>query len=303
MKTGRNDRSQSVTRYRISHRTEYRYSAPVAMCQNQLRMTPSLGERTRVIENSLNITPSPDTLRQHQDYFGNQVVTFAIEAIHRSLVVESISKLDLIPRDYSGLTTTTWRSIAKAIEEPVQHHLLNAAEYALPSPQIQWHQGVHEYGRESFEKSDSLQVAALDLTKRIHSDFKYDSKATNVSTTVREVFDLRAGVCQDFAQFQIACFRAMGLPARYVSGYLRTLPPPGKEKLIGADESHAWCSVFTGNEHGWLDLDPTNGCQVASDHIPICVGRDYLDVSPMRGLAIGGGTPTLNVSVDVAELA
>ncbi|MEM8733399.1 MAG: transglutaminase family protein [Planctomycetota bacterium] len=298
----RSDLEPSVTRYRIAHRTEYRYSAPVAMCQNQLRMTPSLTDRTRVLQNAIHITPSPDTVREHDDYFGNHVVTFAIEAVHRSLLVESDSEIELLSATTAIEPSPTWLEAARELQQPVEPHALYAAEYALPSPQIQWHEDVKQYASESFHSEPSLVPAAIELTRRIYRDFKYDTKATNVSTTVDEVFQLRAGVCQDFAQFQIACFRSIGLAARYVSGYLRTLPPPGKAKLVGADESHAWCSVYLGKSLGWLDLDPTNGCKVAMDHIPICVGRDYLDVSPMRGLAIGGGTPALNVSVDVSLL-
>jgi transglutaminase-like putative cysteine protease len=141
--------------------------------------------------------------------------------------------------------------------------------------------------------------AAVDLTRRIHTDFKYDSTVTDVNTTTEEALELKAGVCQDFAHVQIACLRSLGLPARYVSGYLRTEPAPGKERLVGADQSHAWVSLYAGQVFGWIDLDPTNARISDVNHVPICVGRDYSEVSPMRGVVLGGGETVLRVSVDV----
>jgi transglutaminase-like putative cysteine protease len=164
-------------------------------------------------------------------------------------------------------------------------------------------EALADYARPSFDKHPRFMDAIMDLTQRIHADFRYDTRATNVTTKAEEAFQLRAGVCQDFAHVQIGCLRSLGFAARYVSGYLRTLPKPGEEKLVGADESHAWLSVYGGTELGWVDCDPTNACLVHTDHIPICIGRDYRDVSPMRGVAIGGGRTNLSVSVDVSLVA
>ncbi|MEL7338490.1 MAG: transglutaminase family protein, partial [Planctomycetota bacterium] len=176
-------------------------------------------------------------------------------------------------------------------------------EYRFPSPRIKPSAVFADYTKETFTADAEIVAAALALTQQIHKDFKYDTTVTNVATTTEDAFALRAGVCQDFAHVQIACLRSIGLQARYVSGYLRTVPPPGKERLVGADESHAWLEVYAGTEIGWLGLDPTNACLVGTDHIPVCVGRDYDDVSPMRGVVLGGGTNTLKVSVDVEPVS
>ena len=142
----------------------------------------------------------------------------------------------------------------------------------------------------------------MDLTRRINEDFEYDTEATDVNTPTDRAFEIRAGVCQDFAHIQLACLRSLGLPARYVSGYLRTIPPPGSQQLVGSDESHAWISVYVGPHLGWIDLDPTNACRCDANHIPVCIGRDYSEVCPMRGVVIGGGETRLIVSVEVKEL-
>ncbi len=290
------------TRYRVLHKTAYSYSAPVAMCQNQLKMTPRSSAAVEVHKCDVRITPTPDSKLIHTDYFGNEVTTFAIEALHDELVIEVESDLTVqTAQDMQSEPKRSWCELVSKLSTPVRSGVLSVGEFVYPSPKIEWTDKIQNYARIAFTDDRPLVEAALDLTHRIFTDFKYDTSATNVGTSVREAFQMKAGVCQDFAQVQIACLRSLGLAARYVSGYLRTLPPPGKPKLIGADESHAWCSVYTGEEGGWLDLDPTNGCLTGPNHIPICWGRDYLDVSPMCGIAVGGGTPSLGVSVDVSE--
>ncbi len=294
--------------YRVMHRTVYRYSAPVAVCQNQLRMRPRRLPSVRVNRSDTTILPRPDTRENHVDYFGNEVETFAIEALHDKLVVSVESDVTVTPLTIGQPDRAIlWRDVVERLQRPVTDHLagedlLKVGEFVFASPRISWDDTFRQYAMASFDKHETLVDAAVDLTRRIYTDFKYDSVATHVDTLVDQAFALKAGVCQDFAQVQIACLRSLGLAARYVSGYLRTLPPPGKPKLVGADESHAWSSVYLGGQHGWLDLDPTNGCVTGRDHIPICFGRDYKDVSPMRGVAIGGGKAELKVSVDVAEV-
>ncbi|MEM7476967.1 MAG: transglutaminase family protein [Planctomycetota bacterium] len=290
------------TRYRVLHRTAYSYSTPVAMCQNQLKMTPRSRMGVELHASEVRISPCPDSSRIHTDYFGNEVTTFAIEALHDELVVEVESDLTILgSRNAQPESDPSWEELVADLKTPVRAGMLEVGEFTYPSPRIDWNDEIRSYALASFSTEASLAKAALDLTQRIFRDFKYDTTATHVGTSVREAFQLKAGVCQDFAQLQIACLRSLGLAASYVSGYLRTMPPPGKTKLIGADESHAWCSIYTGKQGGWLDLDPTNGCIVGQDHIPICFGRDYLDVSPMCGVAVGGGDPRLSISVDVSE--
>ncbi|MEM9643801.1 MAG: transglutaminase family protein [Planctomycetota bacterium] len=287
----------------MRHRTHYAYEAPVAVCQNQLRMRPRNLPLVEVHRSDTSITPTPDTRESHIDYFGNEVETFSIEALHDSLLVEIDSEVTVRPiaPQQTG-RKVAWTEIAERLRRPVISDLLDVGEFAYPSPRIPINDEVRKFAEQSFQQHPTLIDAAVDLTKRIHQEFEYNSHATHVDTTVQEAFRLRAGVCQDLAQIQIACLRSMGLAARYVSGYLRTVPPDGQEKLVGADESHAWLSLFVGRDEGWLDLDPTNGCIASVDHIPICFGRDYFDVSPMRGVAIGGGQAALSVNVDVRRL-
>lgn len=288
--------------FQVRHRTHYRYSAPVAVCQNQIRMRPRNLPSVQVRRTRTSISPQPDTRETYDDYFGNVVETFSIEALHEELIVEVVSNLTVDPITITDPSRmVTWQSVADAVRTPAVSNLLSVGEFSLESPRIPIGRRYREYALESFRDEPSIVDASIDLTKRIRQDFKYDTNATHVDTTVASAFGLRAGVCQDFAHIQIACLRSLGVPARYVSGYLRTLPPPGEKKMVGADESHAWVSVYIDDQIGWLGLDPTNGCVIGRDHIPICFGRDYPDVSPMRGVAIGGGQADLTVSVDVKE--
>ncbi|QEG02078.1 Protein-glutamine gamma-glutamyltransferase [Stieleria maiorica] len=289
-------------RYRIRHLTEYRYSNNVAVCQNQVRMQPVSGGNVTCERTELKIAPEPTSRDEHVDYFGNRVITFSIEAIHKSLAVdvESVVAVAANPTD-DKTQSPNWESLLATSPDQMRHPKID--EHRFGSPRITPAETFRQYAESSFTPQREIVDAALDLTRRIHDEFKYDTTATTVETTTKEAFSLRAGVCQDFAHVEIACLRSMGLAARYVSGYLRTLPPPGKERLVGADESHAWVEVYAGDEIGWLGLDPTNACLVGTDHIPVCIGRDYDDVSPMRGVVLGGGTNTLKVSVDVEPIA
>ena len=288
----------SKIQYRIRHRTEYRYSHNVAVCQNQLRMQPVTGGNVVCDDTKVTIVPNPTSRDDHRDYFGNRVIAFSIEAIHQSLTVEAESLVSVSPQRMGpNLDSAQWEALL--LMHPTDAATPRLDEHRFRSPRITPSTQFADYVRPSFESGRGIVDAALDLTRRIHSDFVYDATATTVDTTTEDAFELRAGVCQDFAHVQIACLRSIGLAARYVSGYLRTNPPPGKERLVGADESHAWLEVYAGESIGWLGLDPTNACLVRTDHIPVCIGRDYNDVSPMRGVVLGGGTNTLKVSVDV----
>ena len=288
----------SKIQYRIRHRTEYRYSNNVAVCQNQVRMQPVTGGNISCDQTDLRIAPEPTSRDDHLDYFGNRVITFSIEAIHRSLTVEAESLVSVSAQRFaSGMDSDHWESLLSS--RPTDAVTPRLDEHRFRSPRINPAAIFADYAKPSFEPGRGIVEAAFDLTRRIHGDFKYDTTATTVDTTTEHAFELRAGVCQDFAHVQIACLRSIGLAARYVSGYLRTRPPEGEERLVGADESHAWLEVYAGESIGWLGLDPTNACLVKTDHIPVCIGRDYDDVSPMRGVVLGGGTNTLKVSVDV----
>jgi transglutaminase-like putative cysteine protease len=296
------------TYYRIQHRTSYQYSEPVVICQNQIRMTPRemSGALTAIHCRSsrLSIEPKPDFQNEHQDYFGNHVISFSIESPHQQLEVTSLSEVEIVNRAQpQQLPTKNWEAIRDGVRNTSDRHWLVVQEYMHDSPRITRSAAFASYASRFFTPKRSFVEAAFALTQQIHNDFSYLPGATHVGTTARESFETRAGVCQDFAHVQIACFRSIGLPSRYVSGYLRTEAPSGGEKLVGADESHAWVSCYAGDAIGWIDFDPTNACFVQDNHIPICVGRDYSEVSPMRGVVIGGGDSKLNVSVDVNAIA
>lgn len=298
----------SFARYKISHRTRYQYSAPVAICQNQLRMSPrSFSDRLVQVEchrSQTTILPEPDFVDQHQDYFGNNVYTFSIESSHQELDVHIESEVTVHREDWPELDSPiSWSSVMDEIASSQNRSHDGVKEFCFDSPRIQRHPRFAEYASASFADGRSIDEAVMHLTRKIHQEFRYDTLATDVDTSTEQAFEQKAGVCQDFAHVQIACLRSLGFPARYVSGYLRTLPREGQQRLVGADESHAWVSVYMGNELGWVDVDPTNDCWCDTNHIPLCLGRDYSEVSPMRGVVLGGGKTRLSVQVDVALLA
>lgn len=294
--------------YRVTHRTRYDYSDSVAICRNQLMMQPR-SFKTPVIDvtcdsSQISVDPEPSSTLEHIDYFGNRVTSFSIESIHRELTVTVDSKVTInCKMDLLKLQSPPWESIKRSIDDGLDQDWLAVQEYLFDSPRVTRDTVFREYAEPSFPAGRPIIEAVFELTQRINKEFRYDADATDVFTTTEQAFESKAGVCQDFSHIQIACLRSIGLPARYVSGYLRTITPEGVERLVGADESHAWISVYTGEEFGWVDFDPTNRCPANENHIPIAIGRDFSEVSPMRGVVIGGGTAALNVSVDVVPIA
>lgn len=294
--------------YRILHKTRYRYETAVAICQNQLRMVPHAIDSPCLSmlchRSQTAIAPEPTFLETHFDYFGNQVTSFSIEQLHRDLTVVVESEVTVSrKKSIMNVESPTWETVIRRLASGENPDWLEAQEYRHDSPRIRRGEPYAEYARISFTAGRPILEATLDLTKRIHQDFRYDGNATDVNTTTEDAFKLKAGVCQDFAHVQIACLRSIGIPSRYISGYLRTIPPEGQTRLVGADESHAWVSVYAGQQWGWVSFDPTNACVAEINHIPICMGRDYSEVSPMRGVVIGGGGTQLSVSVDVAPIS
>ena len=266
-------------------------------------MVPRDLPRVTCHDTLMDITPRPSLSHSHVDYFGNIIHTFSIETGHRELSVVVTSDVEVAATSFPAEDKIAkWESVRDAIFAGVDTRWFEAAEFRFASSMVAISNGFASYALQSFAPSRPILEAALDLTKRIHRDFKYDTTTTDVDTSAERAFSIRSGVCQDFAHIQIACLRSIGIPARYVSGYLRTLPPPGKPRLVGADYSHAWLSMYAGDAIGWVDFDPTNACFVETDHIPICVGRDYRDVAPMRGVVLGGGNTVLRVSVDVEPI-
>lgn len=286
--------------YRIIHETAYRYSEPVALCQNQLRMRPRNQANLVCHSCEVEIDPPPASIHRHPDYYGNVVDSFAIESLHQALRVRVTSRVSISTPDAENLSRApAWADLIAIVRRGDKPVDWKAREFVFASRRIALSAKFADYARAIMQPHTNIIDAVDALTKHIHSDFRYDTQATDVNTTTEDAFLMKAGVCQDFAHVQIACLRSLGLPTRYVSGYLRTYPPEGKPRLVGSDESHAWISVYAGSEIGWVDFDPTNAVRTGTDHIPMCLGRDYDDISPMRGIVMGGGKPILRVSVDV----
>lgn len=251
----------------------------------------------------LRVDPTPDFTHHHNDYYGNRVVSFSIETPHDALSLKVTSEVCVKPNlSIDSLTGDNWTVVYDRIQKRIDPNWLEVREYLFDSENVSRGEEFRQYAQSSFQPGRCIVDACRELTYRLHDDLRYDVSATSVETTPEEAFSIRAGVCQDFAQIQIACLRSLGIAARYVSGYLRTHAPPGKKRLVGADQSHAWVSVYMGPELGWVDLDPTNRCETNGEHVPICIGRDYAEVTPIRGVVIGGGSPTLSVTVDVCEI-
>lgn len=288
-------------KYRITHTTAYHYSDQASLSLNELYLTPRTTARQQVLQSQLAFAPEPQYLHRRVDYFGNIAHVFMVEHPHTTLAVTATStvRTGRAPQ-HSPAATPAWEAAARHMAAHAQPDELEAYQFIFTSPMITWDEAAIAYARQSFLPGRPLLEAAIELMGRIFTEFAYDKSASTVDTPVSQVLASRKGVCQDFAHLAIACFRSLGLAARYVSGYLETLPPPGKPKLTGADASHAWVSLFV-PETGWIDLDPTNNVVPGESHITMAWGRDYGDVAPVKGVVMGGGAHTLKVTVDVAR--
>jgi transglutaminase-like putative cysteine protease len=285
--------------YHVRHRTTYYYRDPVSVSHHVARLTPRdlPGQTCRASQ--LSIVPVPPATSAHTDYFGNTLTFFTLHEAHDCLIVEATSDLEVKatgPLDVSA--SPPWETVRASLAADCTEDGLNAWQFIFDSQRVRFSAELANYARESFPEGRPLLAAVLDLTSRIHQDFRFDKSATEVATSVETFFEKRRGVCQDFAHLQIGCLRSLGLPARYVSGYLRTMPPPGRPRLVGADASHAWCSAWCPGI-GWVDFDPTNNCVPSDGHITVAWGRDYSDVSPIYGVLLGGARHKLQVEVDV----
>ncbi len=291
-------------RYEVIHRTAYKYRDAISVGHHLARLAPRDDGRQSLAWHGLDIEPAPSTMMGHTDYFGNKVLFFALHGSHRELVVTAHSKVTVHdPEIPEPMTTPAWEALRDGVRADVLTPDAEAGEFSFPSPFIVPDAVFATYASVSFTPGRAILSAAIELNSRMFRDFRFDPKATDVATPILEAFRLRRGVCQDFAHIYIACLRSLGLPVRYVSGYLETLPPPGKPKLVGADASHAWVSVWCGSQHGWVDLDPTNNCLPSSRHITVAYGRDFGDVSPLRGVVYGSGDQEMKVQVDVKPIS
>lgn len=292
--------SESVVRYHVQHETVYRYSAPVTISRQLLHLSPRELPHQRCLSHGLSVLPSPSEWRERIDFFGNHVTQFALQSPHAELEVRSQAcvELDVVDRPDADRDSVPWERLRERLRQVGPAPLLEPSQYLYASPHVELLPELARYAALDFTEGRPVLDAAVALMQRIHEDFDFDPKATTVTTSLEEVLSHRRGVCQDFAHLMIGCLRALGLPARYVSGYLLTRPPPGKPRLIGADASHAWVSVFS-PQQGWVDMDPTNNTQPGVEHITVAWGRDFSDVTPMRGVILGGGEQELEVRVTV----
>ncbi len=286
--------------YHVRHETEYTYSQPVTIEHTALHLSPRPVAHQTCKRSSIQITPTPSTTSEGVDYFGNPVSYFTIEEPHQSMwvVAESVVSVDREPADVEK-DDAAWETVRDGLATDVSTAGLDAYQFTFDSPTAGGTKELAAYARAAFAPGRPVMAATRDLTSRIHRDFRFDPRTTDVTTPVSQVFAQRSGVCQDFAHLMIACLRSLGLAARYVSGYLRTEPPPGQPRMIGADASHAWVGVFCPGP-GWIDFDPTNNQIVRSDHVTLAWGRDYTDIAPVKGLVLGGGEHTVIARVDVA---
>ena len=287
--------------YKISHRTTYKYAHPVSVGDHVACLRPRSRPHHQLLNNDLHIYPAHASLTERTDYFGNLQSFFTIYEPHKELVVEARSEVSVENPGPSASSSLPWAESTHSLASDHTPQGLDAHQFQFESPRIRLRPAFAAYALKSFTPHRTLRDALLDLTARIHREFRFDSKATTVRTPVEEVFEKKHGVCQDFAHVQIACLRSINIAARYVSGYLRTYPPPGRPRLIGCDASHAWVSAYC-QGLGWIDVDPTNNVAPTDGHVTVAWGRDFGDVSPLRGLILGGGGHTLKVEVDMEPL-
>jgi transglutaminase-like putative cysteine protease len=290
-------------KYKIHHRTVYKYTQTVSISHHLLHMTPRSHGRQICSRAFVQVTPLPAVRSETLDYFQNTVTYATIQEPHNTLEIEALSEVEVeAPPPLQLAVTPPWEDVNALFQSISDQATLDAYQFAFASPYVTGIDGARELAEASFTPGRPILEAAMDLTTRIYSDFKYEGGVTDVSTPVAEVIAERRGVCQDFAHVQLACLRSLGLPARYVSGYLLTHPPAGQTKMVGADESHAWIAVWCPGL-GWVDFDATNNLIPRDEHITLGWGRDYGDVSPINGFMIGGGKHTVKVSVDVQPLS
>jgi transglutaminase-like putative cysteine protease len=311
-------------RYRITHTTHYQYSQPVGLCQNEARLHPRDFWRQECQSSHFDINPKPSDFIERVDFFGNYVTYFAVQQAHTELTVTSLSEVIVFPKQTSLSINNliSWESVQALLRHPplqtqmqspqsqIQQQsinpdkaleLLDARQYVLDSPMVITTTELKQYAQSSFLPNRPLINVVQDLMQRIFTDFTYDPSFTTIATPLSAVLAHKRGVCQDFSHLAIACLRAYGIAARYISGYIETITEPGQQRLVGADASHAWFAVYI-PDTGWVEFDPTNNTLPHEQHITLAWGRDYSDVTPLKGIAFGGGQHTLSVSVDVLRL-
>ena len=288
-------------RYAVQHETRYEYATPVDHGLHILRLTPLDGAGQRIIRQELTIDPPPDQFVAFMDHFGNAVHHVAVETSHEgfSVTLDAVVEIERVAKKGEG---PAWNTIATAIRNDGFPLHSDVAEFVYPSPLAAFDENTTGYVRQSFPEGRPVVEAVRQLTTRINREFAYTPNVTTVSTRVAEIMASKRGVCQDFSHLMIAGLRGLGIPARYVSGYIRTEPRAEGPARQGGDASHAWVSVWCGDELGWIEFDPTNDLVVENEHVVVAYGRDFSDVTPLRGVILGGGSHTLTVTVHLANL-
>jgi transglutaminase-like putative cysteine protease len=282
--------------YQVTHVTRYLYEAPVTQCLSEARLTPRASTAQEVHETRIHVQPEPAVFEQRKDYFGNDVATFSVFRTHDRFVTTATSIVDVIPRRAEVLPLTSWEEARAYLSSHPDAESLAAYEFVFDSPFVVAMPQLAEYAGPSFPPGRPLAEAVTELSHRIYTEFRYEPKSTSVEMPLLEVLQNRRGVCQDFAHIMIGALRSLHLSARYVSGYLRS-----GAKYHGAEASHAWVAVFLPG-YGWLNLDPTNDVIPSEGHVTLAWGRDYGDVTPVKGIALGGGGQTVEVEVSVQPL-
>jgi transglutaminase-like putative cysteine protease len=290
-------------RYQVRHITEYTYQEPVGLCHNRLCLTPLNLPQQVCISSSIKIVPSPDEMTHRKDFFGNTLTFFSTYKEHDHLEITSISDVNLGGRqqaDQAFRSQVLWQDVKQMLAGQ-EKDMYEIIQYTLPSQYVPYSKAIEEFAQDCFAEDATLWSSCNALMQKIHKNIEFKPGFTTINTPVEYVVKAKKGVCQDFAHLMISCFRNMGLAARYVSGYIETLPPPGKEKLVGSDASHAWVSVYFPSI-GWVEFDPTNCLLPSYKHITLGFGRDYHDVAPIKGIVFSSGKQNLKVKVDVIRL-
>ncbi|GAB4463835.1 MAG: transglutaminase family protein [Anaerolineae bacterium] len=300
--------------YRVIHKTEYVYQEPASLCYNEARLVPRSFERCLFTQTCLNykilVEPTPTDYRERTDFFGNPVLYYTVRQPHRRTVITTTSHVRLSPSPLEtgdgGLplhpaAAAPWEEVARRTLTELAKETVEARQYVMNSPKVAVFPALAQFAAPSFEAGRPVLEAVHGLMTRIFETLDFVPGVTTIATPLAEVLDKRRGVCQDYAHLMVGCLRAQGLAARYISGYIETLPPPGQEKLVGADASHAWCAVYVPGL-GWVDFDPTNNLIPRNQHITLGWGRDFADVTPLKGVFFSHGPHNLKVSVDVTRL-
>ena len=286
--------------YHLLHRTTYDYESPVTFANCVLRLTPPSSATQTVIESSITITPAPARQIERIGPFGERVISVVVDQPHAALIIEARARVDVHAPPIGLPLSQPWEDVHGRVLRTASLAPDDPAAYLYPTPRTPIVPDITDYARASFPPGRAVVEGVAELMRRMNADFRYDGDATDVSTPPQEAFEARRGVCQDFAHIMLCGLRGLGLPAAYVSGYLRTFAPPGRPRLEGADATHAWVSAWCGDERGWIGFDPTNALLVQNDHIVLAMGRDYADIAPIEGIILAPGEQTLKVEVDVA---